>query len=369
MNEEKNTQKSFLDKTKAKWKDTTLKSRILLATLILGLIMVVVTAIVSLAFDPETFTDETKRNAWLVRTIIMVAISTFGIIIGEQLGLEMLLKKADGLYQVTLGLYREQRNKIIQFIDSFADWFVWYKAKELRRKKIDFLISEDMSEDAEKILNHIYEIDLEAIQQHPIKIIDEITKQEIVIKKKTEEQARAIEWVKQGHIQMVTNSPNYYVAKDEEASNAFTLEKGIVLDKIEKNDIWFSRIYKIASVIVVSVAMASVTASDFMRADDVQAWVNLIFRIFSLFGSLASGWLTASRTKDRKVAKISNKCDVLMYFEKDMISGNFKPLTYEEKVRKEIEEYEHSKEEQNANNGNEELYVSEVDKDNTCKSE
>lgn len=338
-------QKSFLDKTKAKWKDTTLKSRILLATLILGLIMVILTAIVSLAFDPETFTDETKRNEWIVRTVIMVAISTFGIVMGEQLGLDMLLKKAEGLYQVTLNAYREQREKILDRIDNFADWFVWYKGKELRRKKKDFLISEDMAKDADAILDHIYEIDLEEIQKHPIIIIDEKTGIEYKLRKKTEEQARAIEWVRDGHITMITYSPNYYVSKDESASGAFSLEKGKVLDKIEKEDIWFSRIYKIASVIIISVAMASVTASDFMRIDDVQAWVNLFCRLFSLFGSLASGWLTASRTKDRKVEKINNKIDILMYFDKDMQSGRFKPISYEEQVKKEIEEYERNSKE------------------------
>lgn len=360
----KQIQKTFIDKTKAKWKDTTLKTRILLATLVLGLIMVILTAIISLAFDPETFTDETKRNAWIVRTVIMVAISTFGIIMGEQLGMDMLLKKVDGLYQVTVRAYREQREKILSKIDAFADWFVWYKAKELRRKKIDFLISEDMADDAEKILEHIYEINLEEIQKHPIKIVVEETKQEILIKKKTEEQARAIEWVRLGKITMITNSPNYYVAKDEEASNAFALEKGLVLDKIEKEDIWFSRIYKIASVIIVAVAMASVTASDFMRIDDVQAWTNLIFRIFSLFGSFVSGWMTASRTKDRRVAKVNNKIDILMYFEKDIESGRFKPISYEEKVKKELEEYERIKENEVVDNEHEELHVVEVSENN-----
>lgn len=335
MTEEKN-EKSFIEKTKAKLKDTTLKTRILAVTILLAIVIIVMSAVVSVAIDPETFTNTEKRNAWLVRTLIMEAIAVFGIIMGEQIGLDLLLQK--GKYQVAVQEYQEQRLKVMKRLDCFPDWFIWWKAKELRRKQESFLISEGMV-DAKLIMEHIDEIDSEQLVLHPVEL-----RNGTKITKKTERQSQAIKWVQDGNITLETYSPNYYVSRDEYAGEVFTIEKAPKLDRLEKHDIWFSRMYKIVSVIATSTLWSMMTASDFMNIGDVMAWLNLISRLFALFGAFASGWLSANNTKERRVEKINDKTEILMHFEMTLASGQYKPATYEEKARKEMEEYDRQRE-------------------------
>lgn len=325
-------QESFISKTKAKLKDTTIKTRILAVTLIFGLGIVVMSAVLSVSIDPETFTDPVKRNSWIVRTLILVAISTFGIIMGEQIGIDTLLQKEGGKYQTSLTEYHDERVKVFNKLEFFADWFIWFKAEELRRKQEGFLISEGMNDDYHLIIQNLMDIDCKAISQHSIEVNG------VKILRKTERQAEAIKFVQNGNITIEAYESGYYVSKDQTVGNATQVERGRLLDKMEEKDKWFSRTYKIVSVIVTSTLWAMVTASDFMDGTDVQAWMNLCSRVFALFGAFSSGWVTASRVKDIRVAKINDKVDVLMTFDKDLSSGKFKPMTYEEKLRKEAEQ-------------------------------
>lgn len=328
-----NKQESFIEKTKAKLKDTTIKTRILAVTLIFGLCVVIMSAVLSVSIDPETFTDPVKRNDWIVRTLIMVAISTFGIIMGEQIALDVLLQKEGGKYQVALAEYHDERLKIFTKLEFFADWFVWFKAQELRRKQESFLISEGMNDDYHIIIDHLMEIDTKGISEH-----SQTFKDGTSLLRKTERQALAIKFIQDGNITIECYESGYYVSKDHAVGSATQIEKGRLLDRLEEKDKWFSRSFKIISVILTSTLWAMITASDFMDGTDVQAWMNLFSRIFSLVGAFTSGWLSASRTKDIRVAKINDKIDVLMTFDKDLASGKFKPMTYEEKLRKEAEE-------------------------------
>ena len=359
-----NKQESFISKTKARLKDTTIKTRILAVTLAFGLAVVVMSAVLSVSIDPETFTDPVKRNDWIVRTLILVAISTFGIIMGEQIGLDILLQKEDGKYQSSLSEYHDERIKVFAKLEFFSDWFVWFKAQELKRKQESFLISEGMNDDYPLILEHIMEINCDEISEHSI-VLEDGTK----ILRKTERQAEAIRFVQEGHITIECYEAGYYVSKDHAVGNATQIEKGRLLDRMEEKDKWFSRSYKILSVILTSTLWAMVTASDFMDGTDVQAWMNLISRVFALFGAFSSGWMSASRTKDIRVAKINDKTDVLMTFDKDIASGKFKPLSYEEKLRKEAEENGSREEKQNADGIDAPIHVGEKSTGNSEQSD
>lgn len=322
-------QETFINKTKAKLKDTTIKTRILSLTLLFGLAVVIMSAVLSVSIDPETFTDPAKRNDWIVRTLIMVAISTFGIIMGEQIALDVLLQKEGGKYQNSLTEYHDVRLKVLSKFEFFADWFVWNKANELRGKQESFLISEGMNDDYKLIMNNLMEIDCNEISKHSIQVNG------AKILRKTERQAEAIRFVQKGNITIDAYESGYYVSKDYVGGTYAQIEKGRLLDRMEEKDKWFSRTYKIVSVILTSTLWAMITASDFMDGTDVQAWMNLFSRIFALFGAFSSGWMSASRTKDIRVEKINDKIDILLKFDKDITSGKFKPMTYEEKLRKE----------------------------------
>lgn len=345
------SEKTFLERAKAKIGDTTIRTRVLFSVFTIGLIAIVFSTLVNLVLDPEVFIDETKRNAWLVRTLILVCITTFGIIIGEQMFLDVLMKKKDGKYQLSSQKYEERRNSVLPFFSFFSDWFVWFEAKTLRQKKISFLIQNGV-DDASKFIDLLDEIEIEErIDNHkdhkgrllahktlysPILDKPMTLSNGNTIIKKTEEQLRAIKFVKDGNVTIETYSPNYYITKDDSSGEMFSIEEGVFLDKLERKDVWFRRISKILSIGGTSIFLAMTTASDFISPNDVQAWLNLIWRLFALFGALGSGASTANRVKDIRVRKINNKADVLFQYINDIKTKRFVPLTYEQRIEKEI---------------------------------
>lgn len=373
---EEKIKEDFFERTKAKIKDTTIKTRVLSFIFVYGMFVVVFTTLVSLMLDPDTFTDEIKRNAWLVRTIIMVAISTFGIIIGEQMSIDILTKMKGGKYQATLEKYLEHRQKCLEYVNVFGDWFIWYKGNELKRKKISFLVNYGLTEmECRAIIENIDDISFERkkdehgnvipydICLHPVVLSDgtEITR-------KNEVQAEAIKWVKEGHVTIETYSSNYFISKTENTGTALTIERAPILDKQENKELWFRRIYKIVAVVITSTISSMIVASDFMKGNDVQAWLNLFLRLGSLFGAFASGWVSGSKAKDKRVEKLEDKIDVLNAFEIDLEKHYFIPMTYEQRIRKEKEEYEHNRQSETLDEQAPQIHACEVTDVHTSQS-
>lgn len=371
IQEKQDEKVNFFEKTKAKISDTTIKGRILFSVFVFGLVVVIFSALINLVLDPDVFVDDVKRNAWLVRTTVLIAITTFGIVIGEQLFLDMLLRKKDGAFQVSAELYKQHRSKALIYYNGYVDWFIWFKAETLRQKKLSFLIGEGV-DDAIKFIDYIDEIiieeEVEEVQIKKIKVKRKTLKSELLnhsiklsngqlITKKTVDQLTAIKYVQDGNILIDTFSPNYYITREDAIGEAFTIEEGKLLDKLEKKDVWFRRISKILSIAFSSTLLTLATASDFINVTDVQAWLNLLSRVFALFGALGSGAMTANRIKEIRIKKMDNKTTILLQFTTDIETKRFVPMSYDEKARKELVTDERYNKDESIDNREQELPV------------
>lgn len=338
--EEEQVQKSWKDKLKETFGISTQRGKVLLSALIVGTATIIFTTVVSLTISPDTFTNEAKRMAWIVRTIRTVAITAFGTVIGEQMCLDRMMSMYNGKYQMAKRSFESMRLQMLKWFPYFGEWFLEYMSKELVRKETTYLISKSIAK-ADLIMKYISEIKPEELKDHACRMRDGTE-----ICQVTEYQAECIAWVQGGHIKIDSYNASYYMAKDDASPDVSVLEVAKLMDNYERKDIWFNRIYRIAKSLVFSTILAMFSAKDFMNASDAEAWFYLVTSIATLVITFSSGWISANKTIDTRVTKLNSKTVVLTNFNADMSQGRYKPESYEEKARKEYEEYERRKKEE-----------------------
>ena len=321
-----------------KFKTKSTKDKIGLMALMWVVIAIIVLSLIDLIIDPDVFTDPMKRQAWLTRTMINTAIIVYGIIYGEQTGISDLKRKPNGIFQKALQAYHEQHNRILNELEKFSDWFVWFTAREYEYKQINYLVSKGIN-DAKLVFRYIDYIDLEEIQQHPIEITNKFTNKKVGILKKTAEQVEAIKFVKNGGVLFETMRASYYLSANKSSVGTTIAEEGLSLERKEQREIHISRAIKLGASLGISIVMALITFNDLSKASDLRTWANLIVRLVCLFGAMYSGLITAHNVIQIECAKLQNKEKVLLIFENDITKQErYKVLSYEEKVEEEVKE-------------------------------
>lgn len=323
----------------------TAKKLIKASTLLMGLILIVFMTISNIVFEP----DKINFFKWFTNALISTGIMVFGLLMGESVGHDKQSENAKGLYQKNLKSYNAFRQSIDSIELYFSQFFLWFKEKELIKKKIDWLVNNSFDGQwAKMIVLHSTKNDLQIGKLIKNSENDKIyiTADGIKLKKIENEQAEIVKKV----YEMKLNTPeySYFLTAFGSKSSGGVLEQGTSLKKQIKSDKRFNRILKIASALFISLVWGMATVGDF--ADErakMQAWFNLISRLTALLTSLASGWSSSVLTVKTEAEMIENKQRVLKYFKQTYESGEFKALTYEEEVE---QEYAKIQAEQNKTN-------------------
>lgn len=308
--------------------------------------------------------EDFKFIDWLGNELILVGIMVFGLLMGESVGCDKQLEKVNGLYQNSLMSYNVFLDDIKGILIYFIQFFQWFMASELFDKKVNYLVMNNVEiSKAKAIVKYCSIADLKDLSNHTIEKED-IEGNKVYIRPLDELQIEAAKEVLGGKILLDASNPNYYLSAFGKSNSKSVLEVGKQLDKEIKFNKTSNRILKIVISLVVSLIFSLFTTKDFMRGDDIQAWVNLVLRIAALLTSLLSGWMSSVVEVKLRAEKLINKLKVLTLFKNAMDKKVFVPLNENELAKKEYEIYLKKQEEKTKNtiipelvNGNEMLKI------------
>lgn len=332
MEENKGKLENFINK-----KNITAKKLIKATTLIMGLALIVLMSISNVIIDPYNI----DLYSWATNSLILVGIMVFGLLMGESIGSDKQSEKVNGLYQRNLKDYNTMRAEISPIEIYFSQFYLWFKEKELYKKKINYLVDNSFDMQwAKVIIGNIEKTDMVIGKM----ILDENDKETIYlkgdkkIKKVNEEQAKVVI----SAITLKLDTPNYpyFLTAFGDGKGGGVLERGSYLQKKLRSDKRWNRVLKIVSSLFISLLWGMATIKDFADGEQMQAWFNLISRLTAFLTSFVSGWSSSVVSVKTMAEIIENKRNVLFDFKTFYNNKEFKPESYEEQVEREFMEQE-----------------------------
>ena len=325
--------KGFVDKN-----NITKKRVIKVATIIIVFALIVFSTISNAIIDPENLVF----FKWLTNSLILVAIMVFGLLMGESLGEDEQKGIKNGLYQSAIREYEAVYATIQGIKIYFSNFFLWYKQRELKQEKIDFLMDNEIDGRWAKIcVDKLEKSDfvegkfiLGQNDNEKIYVKEMPNGKKFKIHKATKEEASII--IKMFDVKIETYGYSYYLSYTENYVSGGNLKKAIPLSKKLRNNKTFNRTLKIVSTLFISLIWGMLTTQEFQNeAERKQAWFLLISRIACLITSIVSGWSSAVISVKIQADIINNKKDVLKDFKDSVDKQLFIPETYDEMVERE----------------------------------
>lgn len=315
----------------------------ILSYILLG---VLITFIFVLTWIPLIFDIEhLDVNKWITNSLICVGIMIGSILLGETFGEDKQKDKVGGAYQTALSNYKAKLEEITKsgIIVFFSQWFIWFKAKELKRKKEGFLVDHGFDQQAAKYIVDFIDRDELAKMKEGVYIKTLEDGRELKFKRlHDDEYDVAIEIYSPDFI---IDAPKYtyYLSAFGDSASVSTLEEGKRLEKKEQLNKNFNRVFKIIVSLFISFIWGMATVQELKEGQAQEAVANTFSRTIALVGGLLSGFLTSVVGVKLASQKLDNKTQVLTFMKLDYSNNNFTPKTYDEIVEEEIK----TEEEQN----------------------
>lgn len=297
--------------------------------------LVVFLTAVPVVFDLEHL-DVQK---WVTNSLINVGIMIISIILGEITGNDKLRERVGGLFQIALKKYNDLLDELKDNcqIVFFSQFYIWYKARELKNKKISYLVLHGFEhQTAIKIVSVVAKEDLEKMVDENLVKIDEKTKKEVKFKKINSDELETLKEIYSPSFTLdEPKEYTYYLTPFNDSSTTSILEKPKALERKEKSNKLFNRTFKILMSIFISVLWGTATIAD--TNGGAKAVIgNLIARLTAMFGGLLSGFLTSVVDVKIESEKLEDKYTVLRDMEIYIDKKEFVPKTYDELVEDEI---------------------------------
>lgn len=309
--------------------------------LIWGLILIVLMTITNVGLK-----EEFNLILWLSNSLIIFGIMVFGLFMGESSGGDKQMQKEDGLYQQSLKQYEKYNAEIAGELIYFGQWYSWFLPQEIEGKKIDYLIMCGVDPaKAKKIVKYCGKRDLEPLKNHVFEVLDDDGKHITTIRQLEEHEIEPVEDVLSGVIKLNSANANYFLTAFAEAGvdNRIT-EEGFSLQGLRKSSKRMNRVIKISFSLGVSLIWGLLTVYDFISGSDTQAWVNLVSRIWALFTSFFSGWMSSVKDVKLQARILLNKYKVLQLFHYHLVNKFFIAKTDDELAEEELKVYNEKKE-------------------------
>ncbi|MDD4001106.1 MAG: hypothetical protein PHX62_09500, partial [Bacilli bacterium] len=281
--------KSVLENIKEFGKNADYKKIIKTFTIIMA-----IAVIVFMTFANIGPNDEFELLTWITSAMILLGIMVFGLLMGESTSEDRQTNNPTLLYQRNLKKYNDTRSDIRPIDVFFTQFYVLFKIIELKKKKINYLISNgiDNSTLAEYIIKYITLDDLPLLTKQTVIKIDEKTGKEIKIRKLTDNEYKAVETIIKNGIKLIAPQGNYFLSAFGDSNDESVVEQKIIIEKKISANKTFNRLWKVLFSLVISLAWAFLTVKDFAEAGTAQAWMNLLSRLFALCTSYVSGYLS-----------------------------------------------------------------------------
>lgn len=269
------------------------------------------------------------------------------IILGEVFGEDKQKEKVDGLYQSALKSFNEILERLTderKIIIYFSQFYIWFKAKELKRKKEGYLVDHGFDQMvAHLIVEHIERDDLEQMKEGVFVKIDEKTGKEIKFNKILLDQYDVLLDI--FSTDFVIDAPNYtyYLSAFGDSSSVSTLEQAKRLEKKERLNKSFNRTFKILLSLFISFIWGMATVQEITEGGAKEAIINTSSRMIALVGGLLSGFMTSIMAVKLASQKLDNKTQVLKFMEIHYDNKDFIPKSYEELVEEELKKEKENK--------------------------
>ena len=323
---------------------TKINPKKILSYVLLGVLVVFIVVLtwVPLIFDIEHL----NVNKWITNSLISVGIMIGGIILGEIFGEDKQKEKVKGLFQIALKAYNDTLQRITQshIVVFFSQWYIWFKANELQRKKIGFLVDHGFDQQvAEHIVKYIdrEEVDLMKSKVY-IKTLED--GETIKFKRLREEEYELVQEIYSPDFTIDAPKYTYYLSAFGDSSSVSTLEEAKRIEKKEHLNKTFNRTFKIVVSLFISFIWGMATIEELTEGRMKEAIANTFWRMVALISGLLGGFLTSVVAVKLASQKLDNKTQVLTFMEIDITDKNFVPKTYEQIVEDEIKEEEEQKE-------------------------
>lgn len=324
-----------------------IKKMIKIATFIMGFTLIVFISFFDMIFDFVNF----DWQRWAADTAVLVGIMIFGILMGNSIGTDIQKEKIEGLYQNNCAKYNEIALQIEAIKIYFSQFWLWYKARKLIEKKIEYLV--DNQFDIRVATTIIKTVEKEDLVVGKL-IYDETKPNEKIYVKELKDSVVKYKKLDQEKAQLVLDTFNfvldtygesYYLSlyddgdtKVNEAEKAKAIARKIQRDK--RNNF----IMKIGSSLVISIVWSALTINEFISEGGEgamrRAWLNLLSRITALITSFVSGYATSVVNVKDQARAIENKTSILKEYKKSYDEKLFIPESYEEMIERELREQE-----------------------------
>lgn len=272
------------------------------------ILFIVVMTITNVGIDKEF-----NWLKWLGSAMILFGIAVFGLFIGESMGSDFSKERTSGLYQKNLLAYNSFRELIDSIVIYFPVFYDWFVPQRLESKQLNFLVMNNVNpKKAKNIVKYCGLEDLWELKKGAIK--KTVDNKEIFINKLEEHEIEPVEEVLRGRVKLELSGCSYYLQAFAESNQRDILEAGEGYRKARKSNKTSNRAVRLIAGLVISLGLSILTVNDFMRANDGQAWMNLVTRIANLFTALFSGWISGVGDVKLEANSIENKTDVLKLF-------------------------------------------------------
>lgn len=311
------------------------KNTLRLFAVVVAFAVVIILSIGQFALDFEHI----NWQKWASNTILLTSIQIVFMVLGEG-SRDIIRQNPSGLYNRRLGEYRAERIAVSNYTNSFAEYHLVHRDKVLKEKIISRLQNEGVIQ-AREIFENLTEAQILTLTNTPIE------KNGIefpAFMDKGEHAKKIIDIIRNTRIGLTT--PIYYLTED--AGNECMTDQDVpeILEKKKKYIRRSGRFVKIVMGTSLSIVWAAFTVQDFMDGSDLQAWYNLITRIFSGISGLINGFMIAFGVNGIECRELNEKTMFIHNFKIEYEQHIFVPTTLHEKFMKQKKEQEEKEREQ-----------------------
>lgn len=319
---------------------TNLKLVISVVLLVALLVFIFVLSWIPLDFD----LDHLNLSDWVSNSLVNMGIMICAIILGEIFCDDKLKEKAKGLYQIALKAFNDTLKRLTeesQIIVYFSQWYIFFKARELQRKKESYLVDNGFNQQAAHlIVRYVEREDLDKMRNGVLVKTDKKTGKEIKFKKIYDDELEVLRDIFTTDFQIEAPNYTYYLSAFNDSSSSSALEQAKKLERKDRLNKTFNRVFKITLSLAISFIWGMAFVNELKKGGTQEAVIRTVFRFISLIGGLLGGILTSVVSVKIAAQKLENKTQVLTFFEIDYNKKEFKPKSYEELVEEEIEQEE-----------------------------
>lgn len=256
-------------------------------SLVFIVVIIAVTSFANAGIDPNYW----KSDKFITDTIFTVALVLIGTVVGNAEGDNYFRNNAKGLFVASYNGFNEKRKKIETIVDKFSHWNRHLYEKEYYEKCLRYLVNDNGIKQAELILQ-LDRTQIITLENAPQSFL--INGVERYINSLTSEQIKAILRVLDGKIKMTYVHDGYFLNAYSKNKSKTMYEQASMQEQDKHRKFIMLTTYRVIFTVLNGMVLTAFVVDNTGTEDTSQAVINLFSRYFTLFSSVAWGFLLAN---------------------------------------------------------------------------